>query len=144
MAPGPDFYSTTAGVIATLLLTLVVERRFLRDEGEKGNNPLASLWWVSFVMAVLLLGEMAALAGTAGHGGTGAARCIVLALGIGAFQLIGYVLAGQLDESLEQLNKREMKHPALLVFAVPSIVLFALLVLFAPLIAAIVIAWWVL
>jgi rubrerythrin len=77
--------STTAHVIPAVILALVVERRFL--EREVDQIPTASLAWVTFVMGALVLGEAAALAGTAGHGGRWLARLIVVALGLAGFHL---------------------------------------------------------
>jgi hypothetical protein len=141
MSFGPEFYSTTAQVIPTVLLTLVVERRFLQREPEQ--NPAASLAWVTFVMGSLMLGEAAALAGIAGHGNPWYARAIVIALGLGGFHLVGYFLLDQMGRDLQSMGEAVPRHPLLLGCVVPFVVLVNLGLVFTPLALAIFVAFFV-
>jgi hypothetical protein len=138
MSIDADFYTTTAQVIPTVVLTLVVERRFL--DREVDQNPAASLAWVTFVMGALVVGEGAALAGAAGHGNAWFARVIVLAIGLGGFHLVGFFLLDRMGRDLEAAREGVPRHPYLLGCLVPLVVLVNVVLAFAPLLVALYVA----
>lgn len=105
MPPGPDFYSTTAQVIPTFVLTYAVERRFTETDPDRPS--LRGLVWVPACFAVLISAEIAAVAGAAGATSTWSARLIVVALGLGSFLIVGPFVIGYVGDSLSDPQMRE-------------------------------------
>jgi hypothetical protein len=138
--PGPDFYSTTAQVIPTIVLTYAVERRF--TEADPDRPSYAGLLFVPICFAFLISGEAAAIAGAAGVGNVWGVRLIIIALGLGAFLIVGTFMIGYVVDSLNDPKMREQidRSPLRTGCAVPLAILVAYTVAFVPVIASVVIA----
>jgi hypothetical protein len=103
--PAADFYSTTAQVIPTIVLTYAIERRFTSTDPDRPS--FAGLLWVPLSLALLVAGEGAALAGAAGAATVWGARLIVVALGFGSFLIVGYFVIGYAGDSLRDPKMQE-------------------------------------
>lgn len=108
MQVSQEFWSVTAQVIPTPLLTYAVERRFTAS-GEDGPNPGASLF-VSVVVSMAVLGEFLALRGPLGDSGVGSARVVLIAIGTLTLLIFGRFLLGHLVENMPPSEDLTDKH----------------------------------
>lgn len=134
----PDFFATGAQVIPTLLLTYVVERRFTERDAEQ--PPLPGLLWVAACIGLMVVGEMVALAGLAGSGGTWSARVVVLACGVALFLVVSPFVFGYMSDAFEDENERPISRPTLTAVVGGLGALVSVVVAFSPIVAAVVVA----
>lgn len=110
MKPGVEFYATAAQVIPVILLTLTLEERFreppkgvtLRGLKRVELNNMERAWAKVLPTVALVLGETAAIAGTAGITNVIATRLVFFGLGMGGWALIRPLVEGWLDEMKNQ------------------------------------------
>jgi hypothetical protein len=97
-----DFYTTTAQVIPTLLLTLVVERAFL-EERKKGHGPLLGSLVVLAILCTMVIGEIAALMALSGIRHFWLDYAVVCAVAFGAIAVVSPLALRTVDTAVGDL-----------------------------------------
>lgn len=142
MSITPDFWATTAQVIPTLLLAYVVTQR--PDNLKKVPfKPFRVIYSTMVLMSIALgvTAEFLTLNGLLGDGGRGAARVVIIAIGVLSFWVVmGVTLwAGMrfIPEEDDALDRMSIGRAATALAVLTGTLLFAVIVAMLPLIGAI-------